>query len=128
MSAPQATRASRPDLTKWLEYFTAGLAIQLDEVRARGERAIRRDVIAKEYGLSARHAVALDYVLEHGSLAIQDYELLCPGVNRRTLQRDLKLLISKGLFDERGTSPTDPTKQYVLAGETFGPTPESDTV
>jgi predicted transcriptional regulator len=33
-------------------------------------------------------------------------------VNRRTLQRDLKLLVEKGLIGEVGTGPTDPTKYY----------------
>jgi predicted transcriptional regulator len=33
-------------------------------------------------------------------------------MNRRTLQRDLKLLVGKGLVREIGTGPTDPTKYY----------------
>jgi predicted transcriptional regulator len=33
-------------------------------------------------------------------------------MNRRTLQRDLKLLVEKGLVPETGTGPTDPTKYY----------------
>src|SRR5229473_958346 len=33
-------------------------------------------------------------------------------MNRRTLQRDLKLLVEKGLVREIGTGPTDPTKYY----------------
>jgi DNA-binding HxlR family transcriptional regulator len=36
--------------------------------------------------------------LERGSLAIQDFERLCPEVNRRTLQRDLKEMIEGGLL------------------------------
>ena len=32
--------------------------------------------------------------------------------NRRTLQRDLKLLIEHGLVREVGTGATDPTKHY----------------
>jgi Fic family protein len=34
------------------------------------------------------------------------------NMNRRTLQRDLKLLVEKGLVREVGTGPTDPTKYY----------------
>jgi len=33
-------------------------------------------------------------------------------MNRRTLQRDLKLLVEKGLVRDIGTGPTDPTKYY----------------
>lgn len=35
-------------------------------------------------------------------------------MKRRTLQRDLKLLVEKGLVREVGTGPTDPTKYYQL--------------
>ena len=39
---------------------------------------------------------------EHGSLTIQDFERLCPDVNRRTLQRDLKKLAEEGLLLSEG--------------------------
>ena len=41
--AIQRVREQDMDLTGWLEFFTAGLATQLDEVKGRGERTIRRD-------------------------------------------------------------------------------------
>jgi Fic family protein len=113
--AIQSVRERDMDMTGWIEYFVEGLATQMREVTRRGEQVIRRDVLAKEHGLSERQALALGHVLEHGKLAIQDYQQLCPGVNRRTLQRDLKAMVDKGLFAERGTSPTDPTKSYQLA-------------
>ena len=108
------------DLTGWLEFFTEGLATQLGEVQARGERAIRRDVLAREHGLSERQALALGHVIEHGRLTIQEYEGLCPGATRRTLQRDLKAMADKGFFTERGTGPTDPTRHYRLAEAILG--------
>ena len=112
------------DLTGWLEFFVEGLAAQLDEVKARGERAIRRDVIARQHRLSERQEAALGHVLEHGWLSIQEYEALCPKANRRTLQRDLKVLVDKGLFVEHGTGPTDPTRHYRLAESI--PAPEKE--
>ena len=33
---------------------------------------------------------------------IKDYEKLCPEVNRRSLQRDLKNMIEKGLLESHG--------------------------
>jgi hypothetical protein len=39
-------------------------------------------------------------------------EALCPKANRRTLQRDLKGLVEKGLSQGAGTSPTDPNRVY----------------
>jgi Fic family protein len=114
-AAIQSVRDRQMDMTGWLEYFTAGLSTQLAEVKQRGERAIHRDVLAREYGLTSRQAKALGHVLEHDRLNIQEYEALCPGTNRRTLQRDLREMMEKGLVSERGTKPTDPTRHYVLS-------------
>ena len=47
-------------------------------------------------------ALALGHVLEHGRLTIQEYQALCPGANRRTLQRDLRELVEKGLLAPEG--------------------------
>ena len=120
--ALQSVRESGMDLTAWLEYFVEGLAAQLAEVRQRGERAIRRDVLIREQGLSNRQARALGHIVETGSLTIQEFERLCPNVNRRSLQRDLRGMIEQGIVEEEATSPTDPGKRYVfrndgLAGE-----------
>jgi Fic family protein len=112
--AIQSVRERDMNLTAWLEYFTQGLSIQLMEVKRRGERAIHRDVLAREHGLSERQTQAMGFVLEYGRLTIHEYEELCPDANRRSLQRDLKGLVEKGLLTEQGTSPTDPTKRYSL--------------
>lgn len=100
--AIQSVRERGMDLTGWLEFFSEGLATQLDEVKARGERAIRRDVLARQHGLSDRQALALGRVLDEGRLTIQDFATLCPGVNRRTLQRDLRNMVEKGLLATEG--------------------------
>jgi Fic family protein len=100
--AIQSVRESGMDMTGWLEYFVDGLATQLAEVRERGELAIRRDVLVKEHGLSDREAKALGHILEHGSLTIQEYERICPEVNRRSLQRDLKRMVERGVLVTEG--------------------------
>lgn len=102
--ALQGVREAGMDLTGWLEFFSEGLATQLDEVKTRGERAIRRDVIARRHGLTERQAVALGQVLEQGRLTIGDFERLCPEVNRRTLQRELRQLVEKGLLRQTGAT------------------------
>lgn len=102
--AIQNVRESGMDMTGWLEYFVEGLTTQLAEVRQRGEQAIRRDVLVKQHGLSDRQAKAVQHILEHGSLTIQEFEGLCPEVNRRTLQRDLKAIVDKGLLNAEGAT------------------------
>lgn len=113
--ALQSVRAQSMDMTPWLEFFVEGLAAQLTDVRNRGEQAIRRDILAQEHRLNDRQGKALAHVMENGSLTIQELERLCPAANRRSLQRDLRGLLDKGLFAVRASSPTDPTRRYVLA-------------
>jgi len=102
--AIQSVRESGMDMTGWVEYFVEGLTTQLAEVRERGEQAIRRDVFIKEHDLSDRQAKALGHILEHGRLTIQDFERLCPDINRRSLQRDLKVMVDMGLLVSEGAT------------------------
>ena len=112
--ALQGVRESGMDLTGWLEFFVHGLSTQLTEVKHRGEQAIRSDVLAREHGLNERQAVALDQLLSHGRLTLNDLEVLMPEVNRRTHQRNLKQMVEKGAIREIGSGPTDPNRHYVL--------------
>ncbi len=104
------------DLTGWLEYFVHGLATQLQEVKTHGERAIRADVLAAEQKLNARPAALVSAFMAQTRLSLADCEALLPDVARRTVQRDLKALVERGLVRELGQGPTDPTRQYQWAG------------
>lgn len=111
--ALQTVRERDMDLTGWLEFFVEGLATQLAEVKERGEIAIRSDVIAQAYGLNTRQAAALDQLFVAGRLTLSDLEERFPETNRRTLQRDLKAMLDKGLLQDAGAGPTDPNRHYV---------------
>lgn len=103
-AAIQGVRGQEMDLTGWLDYFIEGLATQMDEVRERGQRVIRRDVIARKHGLNKRQALAVGHLLENPKLRIEDFERLCPKVNRRTLQRDLKNMVEQGVLKAKGAA------------------------
>ena len=110
--ALQGVRRAHMDMTGWIEFFTKGLATQLTEVKQRGELAIRQDALARRHGLTDRQARALGHVLEHGRLTIAECQALYPEISRRTLQRDLKILVENGLLIRReGTNRLE----YVLA-------------
>jgi Fic family protein len=111
--AIRSVREQEMDLTGWLEYFARGLATQLEEVKARGTAAIRADIIARAMELNARQSAVLAELFAAGRLAVGDLDGLFPSVNRRTLQRDLKKLVEKGLLREIGTGPTDPNRHYM---------------
>ncbi len=112
--AIQGVRENEMDHTAWLEYFVEGLATQMREVQERGERVIKKDVVlakARKQGLKDRPLTLLNFLFEHGRGTIADCEKAL-NVGRRSLQRDLKLLVDKGLVREIGSGPTDPTKHY----------------
>ena len=112
----QKVRENNMNMTGWLEYFVTGLETQMVEVKKRGEQVIQRDVLEKKYKLNERQTNAVEYLLDKGKLTIHDFEKLCPKINRRTLQRDLKnLLEDKKLIKEIGKATTDPTRYYELA-------------
>jgi Fic family protein len=100
----QSVRDSGMDMTGWLDYFITGLETQMIEVRERSEQVIRRDVLVKQHGLNERQGKALGYLLQHGKLTIQDFEALCPTINRRSLQRDLKGMLDKNLITAEGAT------------------------
>jgi len=92
------------DMTGWLNYFITGLQTQMVEVKERGEQVIRRDVLVQKNNLNGRQAKAVGCLLQYGRLTIQNYEGLCPEVNRRSLQRDLKIMIEKELLAAEGAT------------------------
>jgi predicted HTH transcriptional regulator len=102
-------------MTGWLEYFVEGLSAQLREVRERGEQAVRCDVLIQRHGLNERQGKALRLLLQQGKLSVQDFEAACPGVSRRSLQRDLKNLIDRRIIAEVGAGVTDPSRHYIPA-------------
>lgn len=118
--AIQGVREADMGMTGWLEYFVKGLSTQLAEVKDRGEKTIRKDVIVKQHNLSDRQALALSHILVYGHVSIQEFERRSPRVSRRTLQRDLKAMVDKGLIVEKASSPTDPTKIYILTAKLSG--------
>lgn len=109
----QRVRAQDMDLTDWLDYFVHGLMQQMEEVKARGTAVIRADVQAQAHDLGVRQAAVLAAIHEMGLVSLGGLEPLFPEVSRRSLQRDLKLLLDKELIREMGAAAlTDPHRSY----------------
>lgn len=101
--ALQSVRNSNMDMTSWLEYFVRALETQMHEIQLKGSNVMKLDVLVLKYKLSHRQKQALEGLLERkGAFTIQEYESLCLGVNRRSLQRDLADLKEKGLISQEG--------------------------
>ncbi len=102
--AIQSVREYDMDMTKWIEYFVCGLSTQLQEVKKIGKQAIEQDLMARQYHLSGRQKLAIEYITKHGGITIQQFEAICPEVTRRTLQRELKELINKNILSTTGAT------------------------
>ena len=100
----QSVRENDMDMTGWLEYFITGLETQMIEVKEWGQQAIRRDVLVQKHSLNERQAKALDLLMKKGTVHISEFEEICSGVTRRTLQRDLNHLIELNLVRLTGSA------------------------
>jgi Fic family protein len=100
----QSVRENGMDMTVWLDYFITGLETQMIEIKERGDQVIRRDVLVQKHRLNERQGKAIEFLLVHGKLSINDFENLCPEVNRRSLQRDIKGIVEKELVLSEGAT------------------------
>jgi Fic family protein len=114
--AIQQVRDADGDLTGWLEYFCGGLAGQLMGVKTIGGAVIRRDTVmarAEEMRLNERQKKVLGHILDHDRASVDDIVRRFDLV-RRTVQRDLAMMVDEGLLREVASSRTDPMKVYEL--------------
>jgi len=65
---------------------------------------IRLDVPTSKHKLTARQRGALELAANMPEFRMEDLEARCPGVHRRSLQRDLRALIEKHLIVAEGAT------------------------
>lgn len=115
-NAIQSVRNNHMNTTEWLEYFIDGLKNQLIEVKSKGEKAIKSDIIierGKKLKLNERQQKILLFLLEEKRSTVEEIRQKFNLV-RRTIQRDLSKMVKLGLIKEIAKSETDPTKYYEL--------------
>lgn len=99
--------AEAGDLTRWLEYFTEGLAIELTRIK---ERVLRLSVDLKLKGkvgqisLNERQLKLVEYMEDYGRVRNVEWRGLLPMVSDDTILRDLKDLMKKGLIVKKGST------------------------
>jgi|SRR5579862_173328 len=102
--ALQSVRNNNMDMTSWLEYFSKALETQMHEIQLKASHVMRLDVLVLQYKLSERQKQLLESLLiREKDFTIQEYESLCLGINRRSLQRDLSDLKEKGIITQEGS-------------------------
>ena len=99
--------ASNGELTKWLEYFTEGLAIELTRIKEKVLRLstdvhLKEKLGGKQVFLTERQITMMEYIQRVGYLTNQGFKDLFPKISEDTVLRDIKDLMTKGLIKKEG--------------------------
>lgn len=94
------------DLTPWLEYFTEGVAIELNRVKEKVQRisvdAKVKDKLGGQVMLNERQMVIMEFLHRHKSMQNKDFRKIFPDYSDDTVLRELKFLKQKGLVKKIG--------------------------
>ncbi len=105
----QASDIFKRSLTKWIEYFTEALAIELTRVKEKVQ-TLSRDIKFKQklgnkqVHLTERQIKLVEYMQQFGGLRMPDAKSLLPMVSDDTIWRDLKKLIDDKVCEKRGST------------------------
>jgi len=107
--ALQSVEKNDGDLTKWLEYFTQGLSIELSKIKDRVEKIsidanLRAKLGGKPIMLSDRQLKIIEYIQKTGYLQNKAFDGLFPMVSEDTILNELKGLIKAGIIRKRGST------------------------
>jgi len=103
------------DLTPWLEYFTQGVAIELNRVKEKVQRisidARVKDKLGEQLVLNERQMMIMEYLHRHKGMSNRDFRKIFPDHSDDTVLRELKFLRQKGLVKKSGGTKK---AEYVL--------------
>jgi len=97
------------DLTKWINYYTEALAIELSRIKDKVQ-SLSRDLKfkqklgGKQVHLTERQIKLVEYMQQFGGLRMPDAKSLLPMVSDDTIWRDLKKLIDDKVCEKRGST------------------------
>jgi len=116
-SALQSVAKNSGDLTKWLEYFTQGLAIELSKIKEKVEKIsvdgkLREKLGGKPLLLSDRQLGIIEYIQKTGFLQNQAFEELFPMVSEDTILNELRGLLSNKIIKKQGVTKG---AKYIMA-------------
>ncbi len=109
-TALQNVKENGYDLTPWLEYFTFGLATELNIVKNQVHKLsrdlkLKGELGGKQIALSERQIALLEAMqANEGRLAVREARKILPRVSRDTIIRDFNDLIRKKVAKRRGVT------------------------
>ena len=108
-TALQSVERNEGDVTEWLEYFTEGLAIELNKIKEKIEKISVDSNLKQKLGgapvmLSDRQLKIMEYIQKAGYLQNNGFKQLFPMVSEDTVLNELKYLIKQGLIKKSGST------------------------
>ncbi len=101
-------QSGNQDLTYWLEYFTYGVAIEVDKVKMQVMKLSKdlklKEQLGKQISLSERQIILLEVLHHQGQITSEEAQQVLPNVSTDTILRDVKDLIKKGVIEKRGVT------------------------
>jgi len=106
--ALQSVMKKRGDLTKWLEFFTKALAVELNKIKER-VRSLSidfrwRDRLGRQIALSERQIKLIEFLSDNDRLYMREARKIFPMISDDTILRDLKDLMEKGVIKKKGST------------------------
>lgn len=104
-------------LTAWLEYFTEGLAVELNKIKEKVEHVsvdsqLKERLGGKPLMLSDRQLQIIEYIQKAGYLQNQAFKSLFPMISEDSVLLDLKALMKAGIIKKTGSTKG---AKYVMA-------------
>lgn len=102
-------RASKGDLSSWLEYFTFGASVEFEKIKEKILK-LSKDVKLKEkFGgkqiyLTERQIKIITYIQDTGYLQNQIFSTVFPDISEDTVLRDIQELIKTGIVKKVGST------------------------
>ncbi len=115
--ALQSVEKNDGNLTRWLEYFTLGLSIELAKIREKVESISVDAKIKEKLGgspilLTPRQLKIIQYIQKVGYLQNQAFEQLFPMVSEDTVLNEVKALVAAGIVKKHGVTKG---ARYIMA-------------
>lgn len=115
--ALQSVEKNNGDLTRWLEYFTLGLSIELSKIKDKVENIsidanLREKLGGKPLMLTERQLKIVEYIQKTGYLQNKAFNQLFPMVSEDTVLNELKVLLKMGIVKKHGVTKS---AKYIMA-------------
>lgn len=103
-AALQYVDPEKQDITQWLEYFTEGVAVQMDNLKKKVDSLAHDPILGKlkkRIILKDRQWKLLEFIKENSRATNLDYQKVA-GISREMSKRDFAFLVKEGLLKQIG--------------------------